>query len=74
MLSPSRFLGMLCLFAGLVGAVWSDGPADNQAKKVRPIPPPGIEIEPSVIEALRLRCEAVRTSWRSLSSLQLNTD
>ncbi|WP_146576350.1 prolyl oligopeptidase family serine peptidase [Neorhodopirellula pilleata] len=53
--------------ASLITPAFSDGPADNQADQVRPIPPPGIKIEPAVIESLRRRCEAIRSDWRSLS-------
>ncbi|MDF1862305.1 MAG: prolyl oligopeptidase family serine peptidase [Verrucomicrobiales bacterium] len=34
------------------GVALADGPADNQADQVRPVPPPGIEVPPEKIEAL----------------------
>ncbi|WP_200836710.1 prolyl oligopeptidase family serine peptidase [Roseiconus lacunae] len=43
--------------------VLADGPADNIASSVRPIPPAGIEIDQQVIQSLRQRCDAVRASW-----------
>jgi hypothetical protein len=34
----------LILVAATISAAFADGPTDNQADKVRPIPPPGIEV------------------------------
>ncbi len=41
----------------------ADGPADNDSESVRPIPPPGIELEPAVVDELTRRCRAIRESW-----------
>ncbi|MFZ4764957.1 MAG: prolyl oligopeptidase family serine peptidase [Roseimicrobium sp.] len=47
----SKLCALLCL-AALTGAVLADGPADNAASNVRPIPPPGVEIPAQDREAL----------------------
>ncbi|QDT01676.1 Prolyl oligopeptidase family protein [Rubripirellula lacrimiformis] len=41
----------------------ADGPADNQAGEVRPIPPVGIEVDPETIQQLSTRCQAIRTRF-----------
>src|SRR5262245_409237 len=41
-----RLLPLLSLCLSTV-AVLADGPADNQAEKVRPVPPPGIAVAPA---------------------------
>jgi pimeloyl-ACP methyl ester carboxylesterase len=41
----------------------ADGPADNNADSVRPIPPPGIELDPAVVDELTRRCRTIRESW-----------
>jgi dienelactone hydrolase len=47
--------------------VWADGPADNQAEKVRPIPPPGI----TLAEADRAELEAgVAELGKAIDSLR----
>ncbi|TWU56922.1 Prolyl oligopeptidase family protein [Rubripirellula tenax] len=60
----------LLLFATLVMGTESismaDGPADNQAGLVRPIPPPGIELDKAIEQVLLKRCESVRTSFISI--------
>lgn len=44
-------------------AVFGDGPADNDASTVRPIPPPGIELTEEQLAPLRMRCQSVRAAW-----------
>lgn len=44
----------------------ADGPADNNPASVRPIPPPGIEIDPHSATQLAERCTAIRTHWDDL--------
>ena len=58
-------LTVACLLSPL-RAAHADGPADNQPEQVRPIPPKGIELEPSVLAALSRRCKAIRTQWQAL--------
>lgn len=61
----------LCVYVGLAilalcsGKIYADGPADNQPDQVRPIPPTGIEISSTVIEALEWRCQVLRAQWQS---------
>ncbi|MDA9859582.1 hypothetical protein N9D23_15890, partial [Rubripirellula sp.] len=61
----------LCVFLGFAvlalcsGHIYADGPADNQPDQVRPIPPTGIEISSTVIEALEWRCQVLRAQWQS---------
>ena len=43
-----------------------DGPSDNAAGKVRPIPPLGIEVDEETIESLTKQCREVRQSWSDL--------
>ena len=63
--SPLRFTVILYLALHLSGAlpVLADGPADNHADHVRPIPPPGIEVPPPKIQHLQDRVDALRVSW-----------
>lgn len=50
----------------LAGATLGDGPADNNAAVVRPIPPPGIDVDPAKAGELAARCAAVRVRWDEL--------
>jgi len=71
-LSPSRCVGH-CIVLGLAVTLAiclipanADGPADNSFTTVRPIPPPGIEIDPAKATRLSERCEAIRKQWDNL--------
>jgi pimeloyl-ACP methyl ester carboxylesterase len=44
----------------------ADGPADNNPATVRPIPPPGIEIDATKATELAQRCAAIRKRWGDL--------
>ena len=44
----------------------ADGPRDNSATKVRPIPPVGIEVTAEQSQALLQRCKGVRKAWQQL--------
>ncbi len=61
----------VCLAAALVFAVTStvmaDGPADNSAENVRPVPPPGIAVPPE--DAARLTAALARLD-RQLAELR----
>lgn len=64
---PSVLLLLLnccCLIACGIG--YGDGPADNLADQVRPIPPAGVEIPAATINALAWRCKAIRSQWQTL--------
>ncbi|KAA5540740.1 prolyl oligopeptidase family serine peptidase [Roseiconus nitratireducens] len=58
----TRFLFVLICLC-FVGVCRGDGPADNDATSVRPIPPPGIELPKQQAEHLRQRCLSVREAW-----------
>ncbi|MCC9603210.1 prolyl oligopeptidase family serine peptidase [Stieleria sp. JC731] len=62
MLRRSLLFGSL-LFASCGLA---DGPADNIATSVRPIPPVGIQADGAKIELLRQRCESIRKSMSAV--------
>jgi hypothetical protein len=64
----SIFLFVFIAFLFGVTPHWlvADGPADNQAENVRPIPPPGIEIALGVIDMLEVRCQEIREQWGQL--------
>lgn len=81
MLGPLRFLPLsephvplprntipclLVLFLGVTSTSRADGPKDNQAESVRPIPPIGDAISKAVSDTLLLRCEAIRAQWQTL--------
>src|SRR5215472_2032600 len=70
------------LFLSLIlKAVWADGPGDNVADKVRPVPPPGVaipdadrkELEAGIAE-LGKEIEALRTSLAGKPLLELLPD
>ncbi|QDT13911.1 hypothetical protein K239x_59310 [Planctomycetes bacterium K23_9] len=44
----------------------ADGPKDNSAANVRPIPPVGIEVAQDKLNALSKRCKSIRKSWEEL--------
>lgn len=60
-----RFLFAIALTA-YANVGFGDGPADNVAENVRPIPPQGIEIDDATREALTWRCKAIRTQWKAI--------
>ncbi|MGI9474327.1 MAG: prolyl oligopeptidase family serine peptidase [Rubripirellula sp.] len=51
----------------------ADGPSDNLADQVRPIPPVGMEIDVATRDALTWRCKAIRTQWDVLLQAATNT-
>ncbi|MGB7342705.1 MAG: prolyl oligopeptidase family serine peptidase [Pirellulaceae bacterium] len=44
----------------------ADGPKDNSASEVRPIPPSGIDVPQEKLDSLTRRCKAIRKSWNEL--------
>ncbi|MCU0707505.1 MAG: prolyl oligopeptidase family serine peptidase [Pirellula sp.] len=48
----STILVLLCVFSWSLGSLQADGPSDNRAENVRPIPPPGIAIPDDRRESL----------------------
>ena len=58
-------LFLLAATLGLIVPVpaTADGPKDNIADNVRPIPPIGVEIEREKLGSLRRRCQQVREKW-----------
>ncbi len=56
----------LILFCCSVATVHADGPKDNSAETVRPIPPAGIDVPAGRIDALRKRCQTIRDNWANL--------
>ncbi|ELP31695.1 prolyl oligopeptidase family serine peptidase [Rhodopirellula baltica] len=55
-----------CLVMATTSSLLADGPADNQAENVRPIPPPGIDVDSRQLETLRTSIESVRNRWQQL--------
>ncbi|MFK8110568.1 MAG: prolyl oligopeptidase family serine peptidase [Rubripirellula sp.] len=45
---------------------YADGPADNLAAQVRPIPPVGDAISKEIADTLAWRCKAIRAQWGTL--------
>lgn len=67
----SLFLAAVASLPGLPGQIaHGDGPADNVADNVRPIPPIGLEIPDGTIDLLKIRCGAVRSQWNTLVEQQ----
>ena len=58
---------VLLLFSTFRFAV-ADGPADNIATTVRPIPPLGVKLSDDQSDLLTRRCEEVRLAWAELLS------
>ncbi|NNE00106.1 MAG: hypothetical protein HKN47_22530 [Pirellulaceae bacterium] len=63
----------MCLFVSLWVATLirptitlADGPDDNLADNVRPIPPVGLEIDADIIASLTQKCKAVRSRWQEV--------
>ena len=55
------------LIALLLGPIAiADGPKDNVADKVRPIPPLGIDVPQETLERLAADCEKVRNAWQDV--------
>jgi dienelactone hydrolase len=57
------------LIAGLAVAGYADGPADNVAEKVRPVPPPGIEVSAADRAALE---QGIADLGRAIEGLRQN--
>ena len=49
------------------GTLWADGPADNVAEKVRPVPPPGIEVPAADEAQLKRDLAALDAATRQLA-------
>ncbi|WDQ18915.1 prolyl oligopeptidase family serine peptidase [Rhodopirellula sp. P2] len=49
-----------------VSPLLADGPADNQAENVRPIPPPGIDLDADALDSLHTKSAMVRDRWQQL--------
>ncbi|MFM8400369.1 MAG: hypothetical protein ACKOAH_21270, partial [Pirellula sp.] len=62
-----RFLMVLLLLGSPALDVLADGPADNQVEKIRPVPPPGIEVPAQVRESLTAALEPLKKSIEELS-------
>jgi pimeloyl-ACP methyl ester carboxylesterase len=54
-----RRIGLLVAATAVVSVLRADGPQDNLADKVRPIPPPGIAVPPEKRQALETAVEAL---------------
>ncbi|MFN9464106.1 MAG: prolyl oligopeptidase family serine peptidase [Planctomycetota bacterium] len=63
-----RFLIVLLLLGSSALELWADGPADNQVEKIRPVPPPGIEVPAEVRESLSAALEPLKKSIEELSA------
>lgn len=62
--SAVRLLSVLFVALNLLTTnVLADGPSDNQSENVRPIPPPGIEIQSSELHSLSAGCQQLRDRW-----------
>jgi len=60
--TPFRIV-LWTLLLAVSQASLADGPADNNADQVRPIPPPGIELTADQVSELTTQCAAVRKRW-----------
>ncbi|TWT94613.1 prolyl oligopeptidase family serine peptidase [Stieleria varia] len=65
---PTIIAGAFVLAAFFCAAchVMADGPADNDAATVRPIPPPGTPLSAEQSQDLKTRCTEVRQAWAKL--------
>lgn len=54
-----QFLLTIVIAVSPIGLASADGPADNAEDKVRPIPPPGIDISPDLAAELRVATDAL---------------
>lgn len=63
-----RFLIALLLLGSSALELLADGPADNQVEKIRPVPPPGIEVPAEVRESLNAALEPLKMSIEELSA------
>ncbi len=68
-----RLLTVCVALASLINVGRADGPADNVADKVRPIPPLGIELAAERRTELTEKCAAVRELWRQLEQQETAT-
>lgn len=64
--SASVFVRICCAFVLLASVAVADGPKDNVADKVRPIPPLGMELSQQQRTELLTRCKEVRASWHEM--------
>lgn len=72
-----KYLLATCLILVSLSSVFADGPADNNAATVRPIPPVGIELNEQQSDQLLRHCAQVRQAWDVLlseSRAKANTD
>jgi len=63
-----RFLIAFLLLGFSALELLADGPADNQVEKIRPVPPPGIEVPAQVRESLNVALEPLKKSIEELSA------
>ncbi|MGL5097144.1 MAG: hypothetical protein ACRDD1_16265, partial [Planctomycetia bacterium] len=62
---------ILTLAAALISSMASaDGPADNVAEKVRPIPPPGVAVPPDVKTSLEAKLNELTDAVAALDGLK----
>lgn len=61
----------VCLLLTCTASVQGDGPADNLAHQVRPVPPPGIELSPEVSHELRESALKLQQNLAELSPSNL---
>lgn len=57
---------LLCVALVLSSLAWADGPGDNQVQSVRPVPPPGISIDPAVRQELEAGLKALEAQVKRL--------
>lgn len=58
---------LIASISGLLSSIaLADGPADNNAETVRPIPPPGTKLSEPQAKKLTDRCNTVRSAWEDL--------
>lgn len=61
-----KYLLLSVILLCCVSVTSADGPADNNAETVRPIPPVGTELSKEQSQQLTTRCKAIRTAWTQL--------
>ncbi len=62
----SAIFTVMGLMSAIGVAAFADGPDDNRADQVRPIPPPGIELDGKTRDQLLVRCKSIRDEWESM--------
>ena len=60
-------MSRILLFFATIALVWADGPADNRADRVRPVPAPGREIPAADRSELAAGVEQLRAQIKSLA-------